>query len=78
MVATDETYHEQFGDITSAKHFMNRGELLRFMRGEIGRERAFLGASSPEKLAGGTRSDGVQRRTRRRCGTHTHQMSSSC
>lgn len=49
-------YHEHLRDVTSAEDFVNGGELLGFMRGEVRGERAFLGASATKKLAGGAGS----------------------
>lgn len=52
-------YHQQLGDVASAKDFVNGSEFVRLMRREIWREGAFLSAAASQELAGGTRGDSV-------------------
>ena len=54
-------YQKHFGDVAGAEDLVDGGEFVGLLRGEIGRERAFLGAASPEKLTSRARSDCVQR-----------------
>lgn len=52
-------YHKHLGNVAGAEHFVDGGELLGFVGREVGREGAFLCASSSQELAGCTRRDRV-------------------
>lgn len=52
-------YHEHFGDVASAKDFMDGGKFVGLVGGEVWRKGAFLSATPSQEFAGGARSYGI-------------------
>ena len=46
-----EVHHEHLGDIASSKYLMNRGKLLRLVRGKVWGKWALLSTPPSEQLA---------------------------
>lgn len=58
-------YQKHLGDVTCTEDFMNGGELVRFVRREVRRERTLLRTTTAEELTSGAWSHRVQRCPRR-------------
>jgi hypothetical protein len=53
-------YQEQLGDVAGAEDLVDGGELVGFVRREVGGEGALLRAAAAEELARGARCQGVE------------------
>jgi len=53
-------YQEHLGDVAGAEYLVDGGELVGFVRREVGGEGALLRAAAAEELARGARCQGVE------------------